>query len=87
MAIILITVITITGEYYAPLKDWLKNVFTHHWLGKGALAIIIFILISLISYRTSQDEEKQAGKFLTALFYVSVLATVLFATFFYYHGR
>ncbi len=42
---ILIAVLTIVGEMWSPLKDTLKAVFTHHWLGKGALSIVMFVFV------------------------------------------
>lgn len=38
----------IAAEKYAPLKDWLKATFTHHWLGKGALAIVLFLAVTFL---------------------------------------
>jgi len=39
---VLVATLTIVGEIWHPLKDTLKLVFTHHWLGKGALSIALF---------------------------------------------
>jgi hypothetical protein len=47
VASLLIVTLTIVGEEWAPLKDWLKNAFTHHWLGKGALSIAVFSIVTL----------------------------------------
>lgn len=49
-ASLLIAVLTIGGEEWAPLKNWLKDTFTHHWLGKSALAILAFVLITALAY-------------------------------------
>lgn len=42
---IALVALIVAAERYAPLKDWLKATFTHHWLGKGALAILFFVAI------------------------------------------
>lgn len=47
VASVLIAALTIVGEEWAPLKDWLKNTFTHHWLGKSVLSIVAFSLVTL----------------------------------------
>jgi len=61
VASILIAILTIVGEEWAPLKDWLKNTFTHHWLGKGALAIVAFSLVTLWQgYVCSGEKTVQA---------------------------
>lgn len=55
---ILLAVLTIGGELYAPLKDTLKAVFTHHWLGKCALSIALFVLVYLIRFRTPTNSDQ-----------------------------
>ncbi|MEK7129303.1 MAG: hypothetical protein AAB858_03040 [Patescibacteria group bacterium] len=87
VAIIAVTVITIVGELYAPFKDWLKGVFTHHWLGKSALAVIIFIFVSFVGNILFSREENRAKWLLEALLYVALLATLFLMIFFFYHGR
>lgn len=87
VAIVTVTVITIVGELYAPFKDWLKSVFTHHWLGKSALAVMVFVLVSFISYPLVSDEEKPTERFLRTLFYVALFSTLVLVIFFYLHGR
>lgn len=37
----------VAAEEVPALKDWLKATFYHHWLGKGALTLIAFSLMSL----------------------------------------
>ena len=37
--------ITIYGELYTPLKDWLKVNFSHHWVGKSVLSAILFLAL------------------------------------------
>ncbi len=50
VAIFFVVTVTILAELYAPLKDFLKNMFYHHWIGKGVLAIAVFLSASFISY-------------------------------------
>jgi hypothetical protein len=44
---VLIAIGTIAGEEWAPLKNWLANTFTHHWLGKGAVMIVVFFAVTI----------------------------------------
>lgn len=43
--ILFITLLTIAAELNAPLKGWLAATFTHHWVGKGILAMALFALL------------------------------------------
>lgn len=59
-AVIFITIITIAADLYLPLKGWLKNVFSHHWVGKSVLAAVVFLLFAVLSWPFSKraDDEK-----------------------------
>lgn len=46
----LVMLLTIVGEEWAPLKNWLKATFSHHWLGKSYLSVALFVLVVLIAY-------------------------------------
>lgn len=46
IAILFITVITISGELLPPIKDWLKQTLFHHWVGKGVLGLLLWVLIA-----------------------------------------
>ena len=70
MAIVFVVVITITGELYkitgadgkmvSPIKDLLKSLHGHHWVGKGIWAVGLFsvttIATFLVNYK-NQDER------------------------------
>lgn len=47
---IIVAFLTIGGEEFAPLKDTLKLLFTHHWLGKSALSFVAFFLGAAIGW-------------------------------------
>lgn len=85
LSIISVTVITIAGELYAPLKDWLKAVFTHHWLGKSAISVIVFILFSILGMATLSADEYKTRQSISVLFSVAVLCTLALVAFFVYH--
>lgn len=55
-----LAVLIIAAEKYAPLKDWLKATFSHHWLGKGALAILFFIAVTIFVALLGPSKEKLA---------------------------
>jgi len=79
-ASLVVLILTIGGEEWSPLKDALKNTFTHHWLGKSALALLAFLAFFAIFARLSSDQRRATwalwGAFATAIF--SSAAMVLF---------
>ena len=85
-SIVTVTVITVAGELYAPLKDWLKSVFAHHWLGKSAISVIVFILFSLLGIVTLSDDEEKTHRITALLFGSAVFCTLVLTIFFIYHS-
>jgi hypothetical protein len=51
-SIVWVVASTILSEEYAPFKDFLTRTFSHHWVGKGILSLVIWgILYYLFSTR------------------------------------
>jgi hypothetical protein len=84
---VFIAAITIYAEFSPPLKDWLKAVFTHHWLGKSTLSIILFIAITFFGYffplKTDTDTIR---KRILLLFWVSLASALTIIVFFGYEA-
>ena len=80
---LLFSLLTIVGEEWAPLKDWLKNTFTHHWLGKGALAIAAFSIITLWQEYVCSGER--AAQMIWYAVASALLSTVALIGFFVLH--
>lgn len=66
VSLIYIPLITIGGELYKPLKDFLKNTFWHHWLGKSVILIALFILAALV-FQKSSEKENDSQKIITII--------------------
>ena len=49
-AVIFITAITVAADLAPPLKDWLKNTFNHHWIGKSIISVIVFVSFSVFTF-------------------------------------
>lgn len=82
---IFITGVTIYADLNSALKDWLKNTFTHHWIGKGVLAVIIFIaLIPLILFIFPNDKKERLKNNLMVLFWTTIIGTFAIFGFFIY---
>lgn len=80
----LMLAVLIVGAEKAPdLKNWLKVTFYHHWLGKGALALILFTAISLLARFKSDTANVSRYIFLEAC--VLALSVCVIAGFFLLH--
>ena len=87
VTIIFIASITVAADLLPPLKTWLASTFTHHWIGKGVLAAIIFAgLYGLLSVfgRNAQDETVAA--YLKLLNVLTVLGGLVIVAFFFYEA-
>ncbi|MBI3956530.1 MAG: hypothetical protein HY340_00885 [Candidatus Kerfeldbacteria bacterium] len=85
-AVVLLVALTIIGDLYAPLKDWLKATFTHHWIGKGVLGAAFYVvgLWLLRSRMSGSDETLRRG--LWFVFWMALLGTLALAAFFLYEA-
>lgn len=89
LAVLFVIAVTIGADLYLPLKDWLKNTFSHHWIGKGVLAGIIFLIGIPIGFLipTPSDEAAKTARIVKRLWALSLVsffgATAIFAFFVY----
>lgn len=81
-----LAVLIITAEKYAPLKDWLKATFSHHWLGKGALAILFFMAVTIFVALLGPSKEKLARLIIIETIIVALSAVVI-CVFFFLHAQ
>lgn len=79
---IFIAVITIAGELAPPLKDWLKQSFYHHWLGKSALAGILFFALGILFSFISPRGNAALSASVRALTWTSILSALVIFGFF-----
>lgn len=42
---IAITGLTIAAELNSPLKNWLAATFSHHWIGKGVIGVVVLVVV------------------------------------------
>lgn len=78
-----IPIITIGAELIPPLKDFLKLYFWHHWLGKGVLLIVLFMLLSLIfKFADKKEMESEHEKYLLWIFILALGGSLAIFIFF-----
>lgn len=66
ITIIFIATITIAADLIPSLKDWLKNVFTHHWVGKSILSLLIFFVFYFVFYFSPSTGRQQVPPLISA---------------------
>lgn len=85
--VIFTTLITVLGDLYLPLKDWLKAVFTHHWIGKGVLAVVLWVLFFAVLSSAKNDlAEDKLPEALNRLSVAAVFGTLVLFAFFVYEA-
>lgn len=94
--IVFITAITIAGELYKvagvdgkmsnPIKDFLKALHGHHWVGKGVWAVGLFVILSCILYFILRNKKSDGGISWTIslLMWILILGTLAIFGFFTY---
>ena len=87
---VFIVLITIIGELYVvegakPLKDFLKGLHSHHWIGKGIWAAILFAVVTLASYKfCSKNPEGKMYLLPKITAHVLVAGSLVLIAFFMY---
>lgn len=84
VAIVFVVFATIFGELYKPFKDSLKDIFSHHWIGKGVIAIVIFYALGFLGYFSAKDDEDGMIKMLKIVFWVALIGVLAITGFYLY---
>ncbi len=51
----LLALMVISAELFSPFKDFLKATFSHHWIGKIVISIVVFLLLGfLLKFKVSE---------------------------------
>lgn len=80
---VMLAALIVGAEEIPALKNWLKATFYHHWLGKGALSLIVFAAVSL-AFRSTRDTPR-LSTIVTVEAIAVILAAVVIAWFFLLH--
>lgn len=74
IAVVFVAAATILAELYAPFKDFLKNNFYHHWVGKSVISFAIFAAGGVLCYLIPHKPEI---KRLAICFWILSISAVL----------
>ena len=81
--VVFVTLVTLLADLAPALKDWLKAVFTHHWIGKGVLAAVLFGLIYFLVLKTAREDAKdRVAPLLRLLVWSAGFGTIIIFAFF-----
>ena len=83
VTIILITLMTILGELSAPLKSVFASIGSHHWVGKGIIALVAFVLFYFIFLGIKEKENDD--KAIKETVGVAVISAILIFIYFVLH--
>ncbi len=84
ITLIFIPLITLLAEFSESLKNGLKTIFWHHWLGKGILVIVLFIVLSFLwglKPSKSLSPEEHAIQLMRALILSLIGSGIIFLFF------
>ncbi|OGZ05608.1 MAG: hypothetical protein A2845_04575 [Candidatus Lloydbacteria bacterium RIFCSPHIGHO2_01_FULL_49_22] len=77
LSIVWIAASTIGTEVSAPFKAFLKGAFTHHWIGKGGIAIILFFVVTFVMTLVARrSQHTNVAPALLFMLWASVFASV-----------
>ena len=82
---VMLAVLIISAEEVPALKDWLKATFYHHWLGKGALAIAVFIVVTIAARLQGKTDASKLAGIIFAEAVIAALSVAAIAGFFLLH--
>ena len=85
VASVMLAVIIVSAEEIPTLKNWLKATFTHHWLGKGALAIAVFIIVTIVARMQGKTDASKLAGIIFAEAVVAALSCAAIAGYFLLH--
>jgi len=86
LSVVVVAALTIGGEIYLPLKNWLKVTFYHHWIGKGVISFSILLVGGGIFSFISSREGGSLRRLLSLLIVVTVLGTFSIIGFFVFES-
>ena len=84
-AVVFVAAATILAELYPAFKDFLKNNFYHHWVGKSVITLAIFVVGGPLCYLIPHKPEiKRLAVCLWVLAIAAILGTLAIFGFFAY---
>ena len=84
LSVALVVLLTVVGELYSPLKNFLKDSLYHHWVGKGVWSVALFTIVTLVAYPIFKQRQTTTKTSLILLNWALVLGSFILFFFFVY---
>lgn len=80
LTVILIAILTVSGELSSSFKSLMASITGHHWSSKGVIGTVFFILVYLILAKLQKDDfdALKESKIITTVTLISSLIIFLF---------
>lgn len=62
LAVAAVVALTVAGELSPGLKDLLKQWFYHHWIGKGVIALTVYLVATAFDFFLTPDADSEGLK-------------------------
>lgn len=87
VAMFFVVVATVVAELHKPFKNFLAQNLWHHWVGKGIIASVIFLIFGFVLYFCPRkSDETRTIKILWWVFAVTVVGFLAILGFYIYEG-
>ena len=86
VAVISIVLMTVVAEINPAFKKWLAGNFTHHWIGKSVMSIVVFSVTTIIFTIVHKPFTNKLVLLLWVLVIIASLGVMLLLVFFYWHS-
>ena len=83
LTIILITFLTIYAELNPIFKEFLKSLTSHHWISKGVISLVFFILAYFILDKII-SKEKNVNSYINLVLAFVILGSLAIFGFYLY---
>lgn len=82
-----LVVLILAAELSAPTKRWLASVFSHHWIGKGVLAVLFFVVMTVVIASLLPKKPRAAlQNGVWTLTAAATISTLVLTLFFWWHA-
>lgn len=86
VSIIFLTILIVVADLEPAVKSWLKATFSHHWVGKGLLATIVFFVSGAFFLGGGPRSEHDHAKVGQALYVTTISSSIVLLIFFLYEA-
>lgn len=85
VVIIFVVAATVVAELSHPFKDFLKENFIHHWVGKGVISATIFFAVGFLAMvYPLKSNSRSAALWLTILSLTAIIGFFAILVFYFY---